>query len=144
MQRHAMSPLWQRAGLGALIAVLLNITIFAIGRGADASFRVEFGNGAKPMQVGIGNVMLSSALPLAVASGVTAAVASRTARFVSTLQLAAIVITLASLAIPLGADTDTLTKVSLAAMHVVVGCAYVLAVRPFRANSSNALEREAG
>lgn len=58
------------------------------------------------------------------------------------LKALAVVITLASLAMPLSADTDTGTRVLLAAMHLVVAGAYLAALRGTRPGF--AVSRETG
>lgn len=72
---------------------------------------------------------MSTLLPLVVGLGVARALTSRWPRTGPALKVIAVVLTLVSLGMPLAADTDTGTRLLLATMHMVVGGAYLAALR---------------
>lgn len=121
----------RRQAITATAAALAgNLALLVVGRAAGASFAVpDRGEPGALMHIGPVAVALSTLLPLVIGLGVAALITQRWPRTTLTLKALAVLITLASLGMPLGADTDTDTRILLAGMHLVVGSAYLAAVR---------------
>ena len=112
------------------VALAVNLALLALGRAAGTSFAVpDRRQAGELMQVGAWAVTLSTLLPLAVGLAAAALLTRRWPRASRALQTGAVLITLGSLVMPLGVNTDAGTRLLLAAMHLVVGAAYVAALR---------------
>lgn len=112
------------------VALAVNLALLVLGGAAGASFAVpDRRQAGELMEVGAWAVALSTLLPLAVGLAVAALLPRRWPRASRALEAAAVVITLVSLGMPLTLDTDAGTRLLLAAMHLVVGGAYVAALR---------------
>ncbi len=120
-----------RAVVSAALALVVNLALLRAGDLAGASFLVpdRSAEGAL-MQVGLVPVVLSTLVPLAAGLVLTALIRARWPRALPALHALAVLVTLASLAMPLSTGTDTGTRVVLAVMHLVVGAAYLAATRP--------------
>ena len=134
---------WGVASTALAAAAAANLTLLLTGQAAGASFTVpdRAQNGAV-IDVGFAAVLLSTVVPLSAGLAATALLARRWPRARRVLQVLAVVVTLASLAMPLTTETDTGTRVLLAAMHLVVCGAYLAAARarqPHPATSRNAV-----
>ena len=138
----AERPRLRRPAITATAAELAgNLALLVAGRAAGASFAVpDRGEPGALMQIGPGAVALSTLLPLVVGLGVAALVTRRWPRTAVALKALAVFITLASIGMPLGADTDTGTRILLAVMHLVVGGAYLATVRGTRSASAVTVE----
>lgn len=126
----AKSRLRRPAVTATAVALVGNLALLAGGRAAGASFAVP--NRSEPgalLQIGPGAVALSTLLPLLVGIGAAALLTLRWPRTTLAMKALAVVITLASLGMPLSVDTDTGTRILLATMHLVVGGAYLAALR---------------
>lgn len=124
------TPGWRPAVAALAVAAAANLGLLLAGRARGASFTVpDRTQEGAVVDVGLSAVLWSSVLPLAAGLAVTALVARRRPRARRALQVLAAVITLASLAFSLSTQTDTGTRVLLAAMHLVAGGAYLAAVR---------------
>ena len=110
---------------GALAA---DLALLAVGRAAGASFTVA-GRSPEPVEIGALQVALSTLVPLVAALTLTALVGRRWPRVARWLPAVAVAVTALSLAAPLTAGTDAGTRLLLALMHLVVGGAYLVAVR---------------
>lgn len=134
----------RRPALVATAAALgVNLGLLAVGSATGASFAVP--DRARPgelMQIGPVPVALSTVLPLVVGFAAAALVARRWPGARRVLAVVAVVVTLASLATPLTADTDAGTRLLLAAMHLVVGAAYLAGLRESAARSASTSEPE--
>jgi hypothetical protein len=108
---------------GAAAATLVNAALWAGGRAADVSFTVS---SALVSQVGIVLVVLTTLLTFAVGSGLLAAAARRSRRWVRAVLVAATLVAVVSAGAPLSAAQDTATGVLLATMHLVTGAAFLV------------------
>ena len=127
------------------VALAVNLALLALGRAAGASFAVpDRRQAGEVMEVGAWAVALSTLLPLAVGLAAAALFTRRWPRASRALQAAAVVITIGSLGMPLNADTDAGARLLLAAMHLVVGGAYVVALRRGAASSAATVTTDAG
>lgn len=138
IRTRAEQPRLRRRAIPATAAALAgNLALLAASRASGASFAVpDRGDPGSLMQIGPGPVALSTLLPLVVGLGVAALVTRRWPRATVALKALAVLITLASLGMPLSADTDTGTRILLATMHLVVGGAYLAALRGTRSASA--------
>lgn len=127
------------------VALAVNLALLALGRAAGASFAVpDRRQAGELMEVGAWAVALSTLLPLAVGLAAAALLTRRWPRASRALQAAGVVITLASLGMPLSVDTDASTRLLLAAMHLIVGGAYVVALRRGAPSSAAMATTDAG
>ena len=138
MNPGSPAALRRPALIATAVALGLNLALLAVGTATGASFAVP--DRARPgelMQIGPVPVALSTVLPLVVGFAAAALLARRWPRVRRVLAVVAVVVTLASLATPLTADTDAGTRLLLSAMHLVVGAAYVGALRESAARSAS-------
>lgn len=124
------APGWRVAMTALAVAAAANLALLLAGKAAGASFTVpDRAQDGAVIDIGFGAVLLSTVLPLAAGLAVTAVIARRWPRARRVLQVLAAAVTLASLGFPLSTGTDTGTRALLAAMHLVVGGAYLAALR---------------
>lgn len=121
---------WQAIVAAAAGATVVNLLILLIGRAAGASF--ELIDGAALHAVTVGGVITSSAVPLVIGTVLATLLGLWWPGFLRLAQVVGGGLALASVAGPLMADTDTATRLALAAMHVVVGVAVVLSLEAIR------------
>ncbi|MDA8372442.1 MAG: DUF6069 family protein [Nocardiopsaceae bacterium] len=110
---------WQAGVIGVVAATTANLLLLGVGHLMGASMTHPDESG-ETVGVTIGNVVFSSAVPLAV--GFTAAVALSLlwTGFLRTAQITGTALALLSVAGPLFLETDTPTRAMLALMHVVL------------------------
>ena len=112
------------AGIGAGLAVIANLVVFAIGN-AGAPLRV-ITNGAKPSDLAVGLVIAASIAPVIVAAcGLWVFERFLTNGF-RVWAITTMVLALVSIAAPMGLDIDTKSKFALALMHLAVGASTVV------------------
>jgi hypothetical protein len=113
--------------VGAAVATVVNVALWAGGRAADVSFAVSPPLGDTATQVGVVLVVLTTLLMFAVGSGMLALAARRSRRWVRAVLVAAVLLAVVSAAAgPLPAADDLATGVLLAAMHLVTGAAFLV------------------
>ncbi|MDP9434028.1 MAG: DUF6069 family protein [Actinomycetota bacterium] len=131
LARSSRPPASARAAAAVGGAVVVNLALLTAGTAAGASFVVpQRGRPGALMDVGVVPVVVSTLLPLILGLLVTAWAVRRRPQAVRGLRALAVAVTLASLAMPLATDTDVTTRALLAAMHLVVGAAYLAAASP--------------
>lgn len=111
-------PWWLAGGLGVAAATAANLAIFALGHLTSASYLHP--DGGEIVPVTVGDVVVSSAVPLAVGFLAAVALSLLWTGFLRVGQVVGTVLALLSVAGPLIIDTDTATRVLLALMHVVL------------------------
>lgn len=132
----AATPGVWRAGLIATgIAVAANLVLFLIAEAADVSFLVEIPNRGL-QEIAPLSVVLFTAVPMALGTGVAAFAAPRMPHGLRAVQIAGAALAVASLAAPLSLDAPTATKLILGAMHVAAGAAFVLGLAVARRGGS--------
>ncbi|MDV6012491.1 hypothetical protein F8178_08385 [Haloechinothrix sp. LS1_15] len=115
---------WQAILGGVAIAVLANLGVLAIGLAAGASFvYVDEGTTNTVSEV---DVILSSAIPLTAGTLLAALVARWWPVVLRLAQIVGAGLALATIAGALAAETDSGTRIALAAMHVVIAVVVVL------------------
>lgn len=80
--------------------------------------------------MGLSHVVVSTLLPLTIATGLAAFAAARSRRLLRALVVAAVVVAVVSAGAPLAFGLDTATRLLLAAMHVVAGFGFAAALWP--------------
>jgi hypothetical protein len=129
----ATGGIWRAGVIATGIAVAANLGLFLASKAADVSFLVEIGN--RRQEIVAASVVLFSAVPMALGTGLAAFAAPRMAHGLRAVQVAGAALAVVSLAPVLLLDAPTATKLALGAMHVVAGAAFVLglaAARPDR------------
>lgn len=124
-QRQGLSW-WQAIGGAAAAATVVNLLILLIGRVGGASFEVV--DGANLHLVTAGGVITSSVGPLVAGTVLATLLGLWWPGFIRLAQVVGGGLALLTVAGPLMTDTDTGTRLALAAMHVVVGVAVVLSL----------------
>jgi Family of unknown function (DUF6069) len=111
---------------GATVAAVAVWAIAVAGFGAHLTFR--FGNGT-PQTLDVGFVVAASLVGGALGWALLTLLERRTARARTIWTVAAIVVLLASLSLPLMAGVTVSTKVTLALMHLAVGAVLIPGLR---------------
>lgn len=109
--------------LGTVATTVVNLLVLALGRATDAS--LTYVDDGATSQVGVGDVVFASALPLALGTGLAALLALRWAWMTRLAQVVGGALALLTIAGPLSMDTDGGTRLVLSVMHVVVAVAVV-------------------
>lgn len=103
------------------VSVAVNAAVYAAGRAAGVDFVVT--SGAEELTVPYGQIALMSFVPVVV-GGFVLRIAWRRARLV---EAVAVIVTVLSLGGPLTMASDAGTGLTLAAMHLVVAAAFLVA-----------------
>lgn len=109
----------------AVVAAVANAVIFAISAASGAVMSVESPSYA---EITLVMVIAASLVPLLVAGGVTWLIARRFPGFRRVAQWLGLAVAVASIASPIVATSNTATVVALAAMHLVSGAAWFVAL----------------
>ncbi len=124
--------LW-RSGLIAMgVATTVNLLLFAASSIAEVSFLIRLSGAVDPSAVTVAHVVLMTMIPFVIGLAVAAVLLGRTRHDLRTVAMVGAGIALLSLAGPLTVETDTAAIVILAAMHLVTGVAFVVALRRSR------------
>lgn len=119
----------KRVGLAALIALALNLVAFAAASAADATW---FANN---MTIGWYMVVFATLIPIAIGAGITVLLARKWAAAPRVMAWVGLAFALVSVPMPFLMSSDTPTSLALAAMHVITGVAWFVAVLPRRATA---------
>lgn len=117
----------KRIGLAALAALVLNLVAFAAASAADATW---FANN---MTIGWYMVVFATLIPIAIGAGITVLLARKWAAAPRVMAWVGLAFALVSVPMPFLMSSDTPTSLALAAMHVITGIAWFVAVLPRRA-----------
>jgi hypothetical protein len=123
---------WLVIPVGAAVVALANVLVYALGRLVGASF-VLYDDPAVPHAVDLGDVLVSSVVPLVLGTGLAVLLQRWWRHAVRAGQVVGAGLAVLSTAGPLSALTDGATAVALAVMHVLVGVAVVAILAPLRA-----------
>jgi len=116
------------AGLAAIVAVVVNLVIFGIGKALDVDFvAVPTGDGGDHGRPAA--VALLTVVPLIVGGLLLAALGRRGAGAWNVLAWVGLALGVVSVVAPLDAAVETSTGVALALMHVATGVTWFLVVR---------------
>ena len=115
-----------RAGLAvAGVAAVANLIVFVVAKWAGTAFVVSFPD-KPPQDVNALTVLLFTVAAVLVGTALAAWAVRSVRRGLRVARIAAAVLTVASLVVPLSVEASTATKVSLATMHVLGGAIFVL------------------
>ena len=123
----AVGRLWRHGAVAAAIATAVNLLVLALGRTTGGTFVVVFGS-EPPMPVGVSAVTVMTVVSIALGLALTPLVARAPPRRLRTMQFIGAAVAVASLFQPLTVEADTTTRIALAAMHLITGAAFVLAL----------------
>lgn len=117
--------LWS-TGLPALVAATVaNLALFLVVRASGVDFDVAYTADTTETTITSIQVIASTALPFLAGLGLTAVVAPRWRRGMFTVGALGAVLAVGSVLMPLGLHASTGARITLAAMHLVVGAAFV-------------------
>lgn len=114
------------ATVGALVATVVNLAKWAIGRAAGAGFVVDPALGDPNLEVGALKVVVTTLLPFAVGALLLAVAARQSGRWVLGVASVGAAVAVSSAVGPLVGGHDTATSVLLATMHLTTGAAFVV------------------
>lgn len=105
----------------ALVATVVNLALFAVGRAGGVEFLVGARGNAGESQVVWSHVIAASLVTIAIGTAVAAAAVRRSARVLRAVLVAGLVVTVVSTGAPLTMGSNAPTRLLLASMHVVAG-----------------------
>lgn len=128
----AARPWWQLAILGAALATVLNVVLYAIAVGiADIDLLLPAGFGSSDLrEAGIAPVVIFSVLPALLAGGLAALLARLTAAPRRWFAGIALIVLLLSFVPSLQLDVSAGAKLTLVLMHVAAATAIVATFLP--------------
>lgn len=128
----AARPWWQLAILGAAVATVLNVVLYAIAVWiADIELLIPASPGGSDLrEMGIGPVVAFSVLPALLAAGLAALLARRTSAPRRWFGGIALVVLLGSLLPVFSLDVTTGAKLTLVLMHAAAAAVIVAALFP--------------
>ena len=115
-----------RLGLGIVVAIVVNLVVYAVGSAAGATW---IANG---QPVGWFMVPIATVIAMAIGGLITWLLARRWDKATITMAWVGLVFAVISVPGPLLGSTDTPTRWALAAMHVTTGIIWFFVVYPFR------------
>ena len=116
----------KRLGLGIVVAVVVNLVVYAVGSVAGATW---IANG---QAVGWFMVPIATIIAMAIGGLITWLLARRWDKATITMAWVGIAFAVISVPGPLLGSTDTPTRWALAAMHITTGIVWFVAVYPSR------------
>lgn len=125
---RAKGSLWRRGAVAAACAAVVNAAIWGSGRAADVGFVVPGRSGGES-RVSISHVVVLTLASLAIGTAVAALAAIRSRRWWRGVVIAGVAVSVLSATAPLSLDAEIGTRLLLASMHLVVGAAFLVAVR---------------
>ena len=118
----------KRLGLGIVVAVVVNLIVYAVGSAAGATW---IANG---QPVGWFMVPIATVVAMGIGGLITWLLARRWDKATITMAWVGIVFAVISVPGPLLGSTDTPTRWALATMHITTGIIWFVAVRPSRSS----------
>lgn len=115
-----------RLGLGVIVAVVVNLAVYAVASAAGATW---IANG---QSVGWFMVPIATFIAMAIGGIVTWLLARRWDKATITMAWVGMVFAVISVPGPLLGSTDTPTRWALATMHITTGIVWFVVVYPFR------------
>lgn len=116
----------RRISIAIAIAIVLNLVVFAIGSAAGATW---LANGQTIVWF---LVVVATIIPMAVGAVITWLLTKRWSKAETAMAWIGLVFAVISVPAPLLSSGDRPTGVALAAMHVVTGIVWFIAIRPRR------------
>jgi hypothetical protein len=134
----AIAPVARTRVLGVGGAIVAAVAVWAIAVSLlGVNLVIRFGSGA-PQTIGVGYVLGATLIASLVGWGLLAMLERRTPRARSIWTVAALVVLLVSLSLPLTAGTTGASKVVLALMHIAVAAVLIPALRSGSARRNRA------
>lgn len=130
-RRPPARRIWRNGAVAGAAATAVNLVLFLAARLAGTSFVVRFTGDADPTTVTALQVVAATIVAVVIGLGV-ASFASRFPRGPWIVAAVGAFVALASAAVPMGLQADIGARLALAAMHVVVGGAFVAAIATAR------------
>lgn len=128
---------WWQAGLaGVLAATVANLVVYAIARGAGASF--EFVDGDTQETINAAAVLMLTVVPMVVGFVLAVLVSLRWLWALRVGAVVGAVLALLTIALPFAVDADGGTQAALSVMHVMVAAGIVLAFEAYRRRRTSA------
>lgn len=116
----------KRLGIGIVVAVVVNLIVYAVGSAAGATW---IANG---QAVNAFPVVIATVVAMAIGGLITWLLARRWDKATITMAWVGIAFAVISVPGPLLGSTDTPTRGALAAMHITTGIVWFVAVYPSR------------
>ena len=116
----------KRLSLGIVVAVVVNLVVYAVGSAAGATW---IANG---QAVGWFMVPIATVIAMAIGGVITWLLARRWDKATITMAWVGLVFAVISVPGPLLGSTDTPTRWALATMHITTGIIWFVVVYPFR------------
>jgi hypothetical protein len=124
--RPAAPVVWKYTLAAVVAGVVVNLVIFAVAKAAGVAMTVPDPNNAGALlEVNAVSAVISSAVPLLLGAVVAGLTVPRFSWALPALQVIGGALAVLTVLGPLGADTDTGTKVVLSLWHLVLGVVYV-------------------
>ena len=114
------------AAIGAVVATVANVAIWAAGRAADVSFLVTPAGSTTATEVGLALVVPTTLVAFAAGIGLFALAARRSDRAARAVVGTGVVVAVVSAAGPLSTAEDTSTGLLLATMHLLTGAVFAV------------------
>ena len=118
----------KRLGLGIVVAIVVNLVVYAVGSAAGATW---IANG---QAVGWFMVPIATIIAMAIGGLITWLLARRWDKATITMAWVGLVFAVISVPGPLLGSTDTPTRWALATMHITTGIVWFFAVHPSRSS----------
>lgn len=112
------------------VAVAVNLIVWLLGEVAGGSFELV-ANGVTT-QVGVGTVILSSAVPLLIGMILAALISYLWTGVLRVAQIVGGVLAVATIGLTVSADFDTATTIALSVMHLVLAPVLVVGLEAMR------------
>lgn len=129
---------WRAVLFSVLAALAVNLVLWLIGLGAGGSF--ELTEGGETMAVAPGGVVTLTVVPMVVGLGLAALISLRWLGVIRLAQIVGVIAPLATIAMTVAADLDTVSTVTLALMHVVIAIVVFVGLEALRRGALDAVE----
>jgi hypothetical protein len=127
--RPAAPVVWKYTLAAVVAGAVINVVIFVIAKAAGVALTVpDPNNAAVTMELNAVSAIISSVGPLLIGAIVASLTVPRFSWALPALQVIGGALAVLTVAGPLGANTDTGTKVVLSLWHLVLGVVYVAAL----------------
>ena len=117
-----------RLGLGIVVAVVVNLVVYAVASAAGATW-IANGQEVNPLLV-----VVATIIPMAIGGAITWLMARRWVKATATMAWVGLVFAVVSVPGPLLGSDDAPTRFALAAMHITTGIVWFFAVHPSRSS----------
>jgi hypothetical protein len=120
---------WPARALSAAVALTMNLIVLVIGSAAGADMLVQPPGADDATTVGPVSVILTTIVPIALATGLLVAMRNRAPAAWRALAATGLAVGVLSIVLPLLATASGSTKITLVAMHLITGGVWFVVVR---------------